>query len=127
MPSVLVGGKLNPIMGTLMARPSLLPGKATHRKPSEGDLHGLRMTPKGCQWLVPRIAGVGVEDGLSKALFLLCGLRPSHVVGAGVGQGCAQGFGTPARFFISLLSTISKQERMGKVCLGTFLLCAETS
>lgn len=74
MPSALVGGELNPIMGTLMAQPSLLPGKAIHRKPSEGDLLGLQMTPKGCQWLVPRIAGMGVEDGLSKALFLLCGL-----------------------------------------------------
>lgn len=68
---------------------------------------------------VPRIAGLGVEDGFSKAPFLLRGLWPSHMVGCG-----RAGIRAVAlmSLFLRLLpfpSSISKQERMGRVCWGT--------
>lgn len=64
-----------------------------------------------------------MEDGLSKTLFLLCGLRPSHVVGVGVGQGWAQGFGTPALVFPSPFSP-PFQNQKGWGTLAWILSCS---
>lgn len=127
MPSALLGGELNPIMGTLMARLSLLSGKVTQREHSEGDLPWSQDSPEGCYWLFPGSLDWVWRMGYPRhpSCCVACGLVTWW---AAAGQDSGLWHSCPSFFGFSL-SPPPFQNRKGweNSLLGHFFLSAEAS